>query len=269
MPLDDFVASRLHLIPDLSVAEQVANPALREQVLQGSLDDRSYKAPAVSTSEEYIDGPIGPFRVRIYRPDTESVRPALVWSHGGGFIGGSVDMHEGDLVCREICGRARAPVVSVDYHVANGSTVTYPSLHREHLAGFQWTRDNAGALGVDPEHITIGGASSGASLTMSASLEMTRTGIRQPARLILAYPAAHPRLPEDQELLAKTATLPAGARFSQTDLDLFFGQYRGDRADVRYADAELNDLGGLPPSLVILNEYDDLTASGREPRRKA
>ena len=220
MPLDDFVASRLHLIPDLSVAEQVANPALREQVLQGSLDDRSYKAPAVSTSEEYIDGPIGPFRVRIYRPDTESVRPALVWSHGGGFIGGSVDMHEGDLVCREICGRARAPVVSVDYHVANGSTVTYPSLHREHLAGFQWTRDNAGALGVDPEHITIGGASSGASLTMSASLEMTRTGIRQPARLILAYPAAHPRLPEDQELLAKTATLPAGARFSQTDLDL-------------------------------------------------
>ena len=95
-------------------------------------------------------------------PDTGPDRPALVWVHGGAFVGGDLEMPEADWTARQICERAGAVVVSVDYRLAVGD-VAYPVPHEDVVAGVRWVRDSAADLGVDPERMSVGGASAGAN----------------------------------------------------------------------------------------------------------
>lgn len=53
--------------------------------------------------------------------------------HGGGFAAATINDDEADVISRELCSRAGAVVVSVDYHLANGTAVIYPQLHQEVL----------------------------------------------------------------------------------------------------------------------------------------
>src|SRR5882762_11469715 len=63
-----------------------------------------------------IPGPEGEIPIRIYTPETEAPRPAMVYFHGGGWVVCDLDTH--DLVCRAIAHRASAVVVAVDYRLA-------------------------------------------------------------------------------------------------------------------------------------------------------
>ncbi|RSM43182.1 alpha/beta hydrolase [Amycolatopsis balhimycina DSM 5908] len=262
MSLDPYVAHRLATVPDVSIEELLKDPLQRKRILEGSLDDRDYAPPAVTVTEEDVHGPHGPVRVRLYRPRVGVRGPGLVWAHGGGFLGGSLDMNEGDLVCRELCHRAGALVVSVDYHLADGNTTTYPIPHQDVLAAYEWVRARSRRWGADPARLALGGASAGGSLAVSATLELIDRGVAPPARLLLVYPALHDRLPESPEVLAKTRTLPRGARIQSSTMGYFFGVYRGKRTDTPYLSVDHRDLGSLPPGLLVVNEYDDLRASG-------
>ncbi len=73
--------------------------------------------------------------VRIYEPPAgeRTGRPCLVWAHGGGFLGGDLDMREADWTAREVCVRAGAVVVSVDYRLAVDG-VSYPVPHDDTVA---------------------------------------------------------------------------------------------------------------------------------------
>ena len=114
------------------------------------------------------------------RPTAAGDRPALVWLHGGAFVGGDLDMPEADWVARQICDRAGAVVVSVDYRLAVGG-VTYPVPHDDTVAAVRWVRDSAADLGIDPA-----GSSSAAPAPAATSrpappcaCATTTTGCRQ------------------------------------------------------------------------------------------
>jgi acetyl esterase len=221
-----------------------------------------YSVPNVRTTEEHLSGPLGPVRVRIYHPEASGPRPAFVWAHGGGWLGGDIDMNEGDLVCRELCSRANVVVVSVDYHLADRMSVTYPSLHRELLAAHLWTLANSERLRISPGNVALGGASAGGQLAMAATLELAERNAPLPSRLLLIYPVLHVQLPDSPEVLSKTRSLPREKRFFQSTLDMIWDNYLGDQTETRYASVERHDLTPLPPCLLVVNEYDDLRASG-------
>ena len=117
-------------------------------------------------------------------------RPALVWVHGGAFLGGDLDMLEADGVAREICARAGAVVVSVDYRLCHGG-VTYPVPHDDVVAAVRWVRDYAGRLGVDADRISVGGASAGGNLAAGATLRLRDDDDWLPAAL--CWPIRRPR----------------------------------------------------------------------------
>ena len=76
-------------------------------------------------------------------------RPCLVWLHGGAFRMGDLDMPEADWTARQICDRAGAVVVSVDYRLCVGG-VTYPVPHDDAVAAVRWVRDERGRPGRRP-----------------------------------------------------------------------------------------------------------------------
>lgn len=263
MPIDPYIAGKLARLPDAPVPEIMRDPALLAEVMELFRDDRPYAHPVVQVDEETVPADGGSFRVRIYRPAAAVPgRPAVVWVHGGGFIGGSIDDNEGDLVSRELCARAGTVVVSVDYHLADGTTITYPTLHREVAEAVRWTRANAIRLGADGDAVVLGGASAGGNLAVAATLQLQALAEPLPQALLLVYPLLHSVVPESPEVLETCAVLPEIVRFPKATVDMMFGAYRGEQESAPFLTPEGHDLSGLPPCLVVVSEYDDLRASG-------
>ena len=114
---------------------------------------------------------------------------------------GDLDMPEADWTARQICERAGAVVVSVDYRLCVGG-VTYPVPHDDAVAAVRWVRDDAAALGIDPARISLGGASAGGNLAAGATLELRDEDGWVPAALLLAYTTLHAVVPPPSPSLA-------------------------------------------------------------------
>src|SRR3954468_914337 len=117
MPIHPDVAARFPLLDGLtSLREAYGTPAGLAQIQRYETWEPEVGPPVVGTRDDIAPGPHGPVPVRIYTPDSPS-GAGLVWAHGGGFVGGDLDMREADWTAREIAARAGAVVVSVDYRL--------------------------------------------------------------------------------------------------------------------------------------------------------
>lgn len=103
----------------------------------------------------------------------------LVWLHGGGWMVGSPDSH--DALCRRLSNRAGC-VVSVHYRLAPEHP--FPAAVDDALAVVGWVTDHAGEISGDATRLTVGGDSSGASITTAVARR--RRDLRPQ---VLAYPA--------------------------------------------------------------------------------
>ncbi len=266
MPVHPDVAARFSLFDGLtSMREAYGTPEGLAQIRRYESWDPRVGPPDVATREATVPGPHGPVPVRIYSPDAAGGLPCLVWAHGGGFLGGDLDMREADWTAREVCARAGAVVVSVDYRLAVDG-VCYPVPHDDTVAGVAWVRDHAEALGVDGGRITVGGASAGANLTAGAVLKLRDREGWLPRTLLFVYGVAHPVVPPPSPALsAALAELPAilapkaGPRDDFLTVNFLGGPLSS--AD-GYAMPALAVLDGLCPVLVLNAEYDDLRPSG-------
>jgi len=267
VPIHAAVAARFHYLDGLpSLGQAYADPVLIRQIRQFETWEPAKAPPTVRIRGESAPGPHGPVPVRIYTPakSLAARAPCLVWLHGGGFIGGDLDMREADWTAREVCADAGAVVISVDYRLAVGG-VCYPVPHDDTVAAISWVRDRAEALGVDPSRITIGGASAGGNLTAGATLKLRDRDGWKPAALVLAYPALHARIPPPSaSLAAALAELPPLFRIPEKEGNPLHENYLGGplSSGDGYAFPANAVLEGLTPALVLNAEYDHLRASG-------
>jgi acetyl esterase/lipase len=262
VPVDETIRSLFPLVEGLPPFEEVlGNPEVAARMQEFETDPEPYTAPAVATQE--IELGVGPqaFRARVYGTGNGE-SPCLVWSHGGAFMAGDFDMNEADVVSREVATRGDAVVLSVDYSLV--PAVRFPVPHQQVMAAWTWAHDNATSLGVDRHRISMGGASAGAALSLSAVRDLAQQGLSVPAALILAYPVAHRRWRLDPVLEAAMGEIPPILRISPALVELVNSNYLGDSADtdLAFVDAEAGTVTGLPPTLVIVCEFDDLRATG-------
>lgn len=266
MSIHPIYAKQFGWVPNLPPMQLMADPELAARVRESFKGDPSYVPPVVATRELHIDGPLGrdSLRARVYSPTApREQHPILVWVHGGGWIAGTIDEPESDWVARELVARAGITVITPDYALANGDDVTYPNLHREVLAAFEWATANATQLGGDPSHVVLGGASAGANLCAGAILEAKDTGSQLPAALVLAYPSLHRTELTEERKAPPLTEVPGVLRLEHPTLSVLYAAYTGSHADdAPYASIEGHDLAGLPPTLVLIDEYDDLRESG-------
>jgi acetyl esterase/lipase len=266
VPIHPDVAARFPLLDGLtSLHEAYTTPAGLAQIQRYESWEPEVGPPVVATRDDAAPGPHGPVPVRIYAPAGEgTARPGLVWAHGGGFIGGDLDMREADWTAREVCARAGAVVVSVEYRLAVGG-VRYPVPHDDVVAAVEWVRDHAADLGIDPVRISMGGASAGGNLTAGAALKLRDRDGWVPAALLLVYPALHAAVPAPSSALAATlAELPPPFRPRAGSGHPLAENYLGGPLSTAdgYAFPAHAVLEGLGPTVVINAEYDDLRASG-------
>ena len=268
MPIHPDIASRTHLLEGItSFQTALADPAQRARLDEFMSITGAPPPPQVDTRDDVLPGPHGPVPVRVYLPAGEvEGRPALVWLHGGAFLGGDLDMPEADWTARHMADRAGAVVVTVDYRLCTGG-VHYPVPHDDVVAAVRWARENAAGLGMDRTRISLGGASAGGNLAIGAALKLRDEDGEPPAALLPIYPVAHSVLPPaSAALAARMAEVPPVLRFLPEDTDSFNTNYLGGPLSAAdgYAFGALAVLEGLCPTLVLNAEYDDLRASGED-----
>jgi acetyl esterase len=266
VPIHPALAAKLPLLEGIpSWPEGHADPEMRIRLQEFEVWPDARPAADVDVRTETAPGPHGPIPLRVYSPpgSVGTDRFALVWMHGGAFMFGDLDMVEADGVAREVCARAGAVVVCVDYRLAVGG-VTYPVPHDDVVAAIRWVRDSAVALGVDPARITVGGASAGGNLAAGATLRLRDDDGWAPAALLLAYTTTHAVVPPATPALAGLMQeVPRLLRFLPEDRAWITRNYLGgaeSRAD-GYAMPARAELAGLCEVVLLNAEYDDLRAS--------
>lgn len=177
---------------------------------------------ACSLFEIRDDSVRGSIPIRIYTPRQASESlPVATFFHGGGFLLGDLDTH--DVACRRLARDADCIVVAVDYR--RGPEHRFPSAVDDAWASFQWTCENAAALGGDPTRVGVIGDSAGGNLAAAVSLLARDAGGPAPIFQLLVYPALDfYRRAESHRRFAQ------GFLLSSSTIDWFTANY-ADRSD--------------------------------------
>jgi acetyl esterase len=201
-----------------------------------------------------VDG--GHITVRCYTPRGTGPLPALVYFHGGGWVIGDLETHDG--LCRSLANAAGCLVASVDYRLAPEHR--YPVAAEDAFAATRWVATHARRLGADGHRLAVGGDSAGGNLAAVVTL-MAREREGPALRFqLLIYPVTEhgfdtPSYREYSE----------GYLLTRGDMRWFWNHYLRRAEDGRepYASPLLaSSLADLPPALVMTAEYDVLRDEG-------
>jgi len=219
-------------------------------------------AAGIDVTDLVIEGRHGEIPARGYRGPAPAVGAALIWAHGGGFIGGDLDMPAAHWVAVELAQRG-IPVLSIDYTKCVDG-VHHPVPSDDVLDAWLFVAGHEEEFGVAAGQLHFGGASVGAQLVAGVTKRLRDGAGPMPASLVLAYPNLHPTLPPPSEALRAALAEGEGGLFTPELLRDINLNYAGSEAvfDDVYAFPGNGDVSGLPPVFVVNSERDTLRASG-------
>ncbi len=195
-------------------------------------------------------------KLRLYTGIDAQPERCLLFCHGGGWVMGDLDTHDG--LCRQIANLAACQVIAVDYRLAPEHP--FPAAVDDAATALRWVVAHATELGIDPARIAVGGDSAGGNLAAVLAL-MGRDGtLPAPCFQLLLYPAtdlacSNPAF--DRHMTDVTLTAEAMRWFRDHYLGLGEANYTDWRASPLCADPT-----GVAAAFVLTVGYDPLCAEG-------
>lgn len=114
---------------------------------------------------QYAHGKSGPLLADMYLPKESGLRPAIVFIHGGGWMGGSRSKW-GALI--EPFAEHGYAGMAIDYDLSPG--VQFPVALEECKEAVRWLRAHASEYHIDPNRIAVAGGSAGGELAALVAL---------------------------------------------------------------------------------------------------
>lgn len=205
-----------------------------------------------------IDGGNRPINIRIYWPPTDPDRsPVVLYFHGGGFVVGDLDTHDG--TCRQHAVGTDAVVVSVDYRLAPEHP--YPAAVEDAWAATQWVAAHGGDLDADVTRLAVAGDSAGGTISAVIAQRARDNGGPPIAFQLLWYPSTlwDSSLPS----FAENASAPILDR----DAVAAFSRWYAGEVDLSdppagMAPGRAKNLANLPPAYIAVAGHDPLRDDG-------
>jgi acetyl esterase/lipase len=245
---------------------------------RGGYDDVKERRGALNTLADLVDAPgsveIGGVRdqlfsvsdgaivLRTYSPlgKPERVLPGMVFFHGGGWVAGSLESHDG--LCRRLANESGCRIIAVDYRLAPEHP--FPHALEDGFAAFRHIACHPKIFGIDPARLGVAGDSAGGTLAaavcrMVRDLNRENGGGPTIAFQLLICPildihgesAARHELADGYFLDRETLT---------RDLELYCPG--ANRGDPRLSPLLADDFSGLPPAFIHTGQFDPFGDEG-------
>jgi acetyl esterase len=198
--------------------------------------------------------------VRVYWPsDDAAPRPGILFFHGGGWVIGDLDTHDG--LCRRMANEVDAVVVSVDYRRAPEHK--YPAAAEDCYSALLWAAGQAADLSIDTQRMAVAGDSSGGNLAAATALMARDRGGPAVALQVLIYPVIDSTsVRNDYPSKSENAT---GYFLHTESMEWYRQQYlpnEGAGEESYCSPNRAPSMAGLPEAFVLTAEFDPLRDEG-------
>ena len=204
---------------------------------------------------------IVPRRLADAKGNHSELRPAMVWTHGGGHLIGTPGFY--DPQNAQIADDLGIKIFAPSYRKANKAP--FPADLDDCYAVLRWVQENAKDLGIDPQRIAVCGDSAGGGLAAGVIQRAIDDG-NPVAFQGLVYPMLDHRcgLNLDDAVAAESERKPTArgqliwtAGSNAAAWNLYLGQDHADRELAPYASPlHRADLAGTPPTWIGIGELD-------------
>jgi len=234
--------------------------------------DNEFVAPSaglVIRTERFQSQPDGNWvNIQYIRADTDETLPCVYYIHGGGMM--IMSCYDGLYKAwgRIIAARGVA-VAMVDFRnclrASSAPEVDpFPAGLNDCVSGLKWVKENSAKLNIDPDRIVVAGESGGGNLTLATGLKLKQDGdigLIKGLYALCPYIAGEWPLPQNP---------------SSTENNGIFLELHNNRGAMAYgieafnernplawpAFATAEDVKGLPPTVISVNECDPLRDEG-------
>jgi len=212
------------------------------------------QVPSTEVVHEIRDVQAGSIPCRLYRPSAQTDPGLLVFFHGGGWVIGDLNSHDG--VCRSLANKSGHAVLSVDYRLAPEHK--FPAAFDDCATAVKWAFENAKTLGIDNSRMAVGGDSAGGNLAAAVALaEVVPLKFQ-----MLIYPAVDMRM--ESPSINENANGPI---LTKSVMAWFVAHYMSSDADRAHISASPmlasdEQLKKMPPAIVITAQFDPLRDEG-------
>lgn len=264
--------SREQLLAEASSEEAIAQRAMITTLLDAA--DNEDVAPSKGlnvTEHSFVSQPDGnTINLRLIRPDGQGSLPTVYYIHGGGMQ--TMSCYDGNYrAWGRIIAAQGVAVAMVDFRNAltpssAEEVAPFPAGLNDCVSGVRWLVANASDLGIDPARIVIAGESGGGNLTLATGLKLKQDGDIGLIRGLYAlcpYIAGrwplpqHPSSTENNGILLDLHNNRGAMAYGIEELD------RGNPLAWPGFATE-DDVRGLPPVMISVNECDPLRDEGIE-----
>jgi acetyl esterase len=210
-------------------------------------------------------GPDGEISITVVRPvDSNGSLPAVVYTHGGGWILGNFATHE--RLVRDLTAQSGAAIVFV--HYTPSPEARYPVAIEQVYATVKWVSRYGAELGLDGSRLAVAGDNVGGTMTAAVTLLAKERGGPAIRYQALLYPVTNAGFDTDSY-----RRFADGPWLTRKAMQWFWDAYAPDVARRTEPTASpllatVEQLRGLPPALVITDEADVLRDEGEAYGRK-
>lgn len=208
----------------------------------------------------------GTISLRLVRPKEykDEKLPLIVYCHGGGWILG--DAQSFDMTIRTIANHTKSVVAFVNYSRSPESQ--YPAALNQIYGAMKYLYENPDEYNIDSENIAITGDSAGGNMAAAAAIKANKDGTVQLKCEALVYPVTDADMKTESYDQFKD-----GPWLTKKAMEWFWDAYipeKNKRKDIYVSPlkADIDDLVGLPPTLIITAENDVLRDEGEAYARR-
>ena len=197
-------------------------------------------------------------KLRVFTPaGLPEKAPIVIDIHGGGWVGGSLDID--NYRCIALATGTPAIVVSVDYRLSNAE-VHFPAPLMDCYAALMWVAEHAAEIGGDAGRIALHGTSAGANLCEGLALYVRDHQGPDLSLVILNCPPLALENTYSKRQYPQFALAPETKR--EAPEMVYLGETDGSVPSYYAFPGYCTDLEGLPPHYIIVGEYDTLRDDG-------
>ncbi|MBW8688347.1 alpha/beta hydrolase [Chitinophaga rhizophila] len=243
--------------------EQMA-PADARKVLEGAQSSVKAVISGVDVTEKTITQDGLSIKIFIVRPaGVTGELPAFLFFHGGGWVLGDFPTHQ--RFVRDLVVYSGVAAVFVEY--SRSPEVKYPVALNEAYAATKWVAAHGSEIAIDGKRLAVVGNSAGGNLTAATALMAAHKNGPALKFQLLFWPVT------DADFETVSYNQYATSRFLTKNMMVWFWDNyipKDQRKDIYAAplQASLEQLKGLPPTLVQTAENDVLRDEGEAYARK-